>query len=91
MTGYIRGEYDHTSKTQVTETIPDAIGRYGADLVNASIGFSTEDKLDIMFWVRNLTKDNFLLSGFQTVIQSGSYSGYANEPRTYGVTMRKTF
>ena len=90
-TGFVRGEYDHASKFQVTETIPDTIGRYGIDVVNASIGFSSPDRMDVMFWVRNLTKDNYLLSGFQTVVQNGSYSGYANEPRTYGVTLRKAF
>ena len=90
-TGFVRGEYDYVSRTQVTETIPDAIGRYSANIVNGSIGISSPDRFDVMVWVRNLTKDNFLLSGFQTVIQNGSFSGYANEPRTYGVTLRKAF
>jgi iron complex outermembrane receptor protein len=31
------------------------------------------------------------LSAFPTVAQSGSYSGYPNAPRTYGVTLRKAF
>ena len=75
----------------VTETIPDAIGKYDRNLVNASLGISSPDGFDVQFFVRNLTKDNFLLSGFQTVVQNGSFSGYANEPRTYGVTVRKEF
>lgn len=90
-TSYIRAEWDGTSKTLVTETVPDAIGRYSTSVINGSIGISSPDKFDIMVWVRNLTKDDYLLSGFQTVIQNGSYSGYANEPRTYGVTLRKAF
>jgi iron complex outermembrane receptor protein len=44
-----------------------------------------------MFWVRNLTQDNFLISTFPTVAQDGSYSGYPNQPRTFGATLRKSF
>ena len=44
-----------------------------------------------MAWVRNLTKNNFYQSAFPTVIQTGSFSAYPNQPRTYGVTLRKTF
>ena len=44
-----------------------------------------------MLWVRNLTNDNTLIGAFPTVAQDGSYSGYPNEPRTYGVTLRKRF
>ncbi len=88
---FARGEYNFASTTQITETIPSTVGRYSQNLVNASAGLSTDDGFDLQFWVRNLTKDNFLLSGFQTVVQSGSFSGYANEPRTYGMTLRKSF
>ena len=90
-TGFVRGEYDYASRTQLTDTVPAAINTYDMNVVNASIGLNSGDGLGIQFFVRNLTKDNFLLSAFQTVIQSGSYSGYANEPRTYGVTLRKQF
>ena len=48
-----------------------------------------------MGWVRNLTNDDALLATFATVAQQspspGSVSGYPNQPRTYGVTLRKTF
>lgn len=40
---------------------------------------------------RNLTDDEYLLSAFPSVFQEGSLSGYANEPRTYGVTLRRHF
>jgi outer membrane receptor protein involved in Fe transport len=44
-----------------------------------------------MLWGRNLTDDEYLLSAFPTVIQAGSFSGYPNEPRTFGLTVRKRF
>lgn len=90
-TGFARGEFVYQSNTPLTDSVPANIASTRIRSVNASIGFSTPDRLDLQFWVRNLTQDNFLLSAFQTVIQSGSYSGYPNEPRTYGVTLRKTF
>ncbi len=89
--GFIRGEYDFTSKTRLTDTVPANLNSFTINEVNASLGISTPYKFDIQLWVRNLTNDNYLLSAFQTVIQSGSFSGYPNEPRTYGVTLRKTF
>ncbi|MEO5867423.1 MAG: TonB-dependent receptor [Sphingomonas sp.] len=89
---YIRGEYDYASSIQLTETVPPQYDTFDFNVVNASIGFTdANNKLEAAFWVRNLTKDNYLISAFPTVVQTGSYSGYPNEPRTYGVTLRKSF
>ena len=89
--GFLRGEYVYVSRVQLTDSVPASIGSTEVNTVNATIGFSTPSKIDVQFWVRNLTNDNHLLAAFQTVIQSGSYSGYPDEPRTYGITVRKTF
>ncbi len=89
---YLRGEYNYTSKFQLTETTPPNLSTYGQNMVNASLGFQSKaNQLELMFWVRNLTKDDFLISTFPTVAQDGSYSGYPNQPRTYGATLRKSF
>jgi iron complex outermembrane receptor protein len=90
--GYVRAEYDHTSKTQLTETTPPNLSTWGQDNVNASLGLINHaHQLEVMLWARNLTKDDGLIATFPTVAQDGSYSGYPNAPRTYGVTVRKTF
>jgi len=44
-----------------------------------------------MLWGRNVTNDEYLVSAFPTTVQTGSYSGYPNQPRTFGVTVRKYF
>ena len=89
---YARVEYDYTSKTHLTETTPPNIATFGQNLVNASVGVTnTAKQIEVMLWARNLTKDDGLISTFPTVAQDGSYSGYPNAPRTYGVTVRKTF
>ena len=88
----LRGEYDYASDTQLSETTPPNLSTYGLHTVNASFTLADiGDKLDVMAWVRNLTNDNYLLSTFPTVIQTGSYSGYPSQPRTYGLTFRKSF
>lgn len=98
ISAYIRGEYDYTSRFQITEQVPEKCpdgtncGTTEINMINASIGLqSEEDGLEVMAWVRNLTKDNFYQSAFPTVLQTGSFSAYPNAPRTYGVTLRKTF
>lgn len=89
---YARVEYDYTSKTQLTETTPPNLSTWGQNLVNASVGVTnTAKELEVMLWARNLTNDDGLISTFPTVAQDGSYSGYPNAPRTYGVTVRKSF
>ncbi len=89
---YLRGEYDYTSNTQLTETTPPQYSTWGQSQINASFAIQdTNDQLELMFWARNLNNDKYLLATFPTVAQSGSYSGYPNEPRTYGFTLRKSF
>ena len=90
--GYLRAEYDYTSDVQLSETTPPDLSTWGQNNVNASLGLTNEaHQIEVMLWGRNLTKDDSLIATFPTVAQDGSYSGYPNAPRTYGVTVRKTF
>jgi iron complex outermembrane receptor protein len=92
VSGFLRGEYDYASKTQLTETVPADLSTFGVNTVNASLGFAVDrQKLEILFFVRNLTKNNTVNGAFPTVVQPGSYTGYLNDPRTYGVTLTKRF
>jgi iron complex outermembrane recepter protein len=89
--GFIRGDYSYSSKANVGQSAPPAIATFDFTNVNAAIGVGNEDKLEVQFWVRNLTKDKYLQTVFSSVAQSGSFAGYPNTPRQYGVTLRKTF
>ena len=60
-------------------------------LINASAGFETENGLSLSLWARNLTDEEYVTVAFPSVAQSGSISGYPNQPRTFGVTVRKRF
>ena len=90
--GYLRVEYDYTSETQLTETTPPELSTWGQNNINASLGLThVEHQLEVVLWARNLTDDESLIATFPTVAQDGSYSGYPTAPRTYGVTLRKSF
>ena len=90
--GFLRGEYDYSSKTSLTETTPTAISTYGLSNVNASLGIASEPLgAQVLFWARNLTDHKTIVFSFPTVAQTGSYSGFPGEPRTYGVTVSKRF
>jgi len=89
--GFIRAEYIYEDEIQVVENIPKAIASREVSTVNASAGLTFSDRYDLMVWGRNLTDDDYLLSAFPAVAQAGSISGYPNQPRTYGVTLRARF
>lgn len=58
------------------------------DDLNASVSYAFANGLELSVWGRNLLNDRYLLSIFDSVAQSGSISGYTNQPRTYGVSAR---
>jgi outer membrane receptor protein involved in Fe transport len=88
---FIRGEYVYEDKIQVIENVPAEIASREVSMLNASFGLGFDNGMELMFWGRNLTDDEFLLSAFPGVAQPGTYSGYPNQPRTYGVTLRARF
>ena len=92
LSSFVRGEYDYASKVELTETTPANVATYGSRNVNASLGIASERTgAQILFWARNLTNYKSIILSFPTVAQTGSYTGYPNEPRTYGVTLSQRF
>ena len=62
--------------------------RREVDDLNASLTWAMGNGLELSVWGRNLLDDRYLVSVFDSVAQSGSVSGYPNQPRTYGVSAR---
>ena len=96
VSGFIRGEYLYESNVDVVDNVPafaagNALAQRKVSNFNASAGLAMENGIELVLWGRNLTNDNNLLSAFPTVIQEGSFSGYLNTPRTYGLTLRSRF
>ena len=95
MSGFVRAEYYYESETQVISNVPESVASREVSMVNASAGLRWDNGFEVMLWGRNLTDDQFLQSAFPTTFQNlaepFSYSGYPNQPRTWGLTLRKYF
>ena len=91
--GYIRSEYSYASTIGTGNAIPPtfAVGRNDYNNVNMSVGIGNPDIIMAQLWARNLTKDKALIASFASVAQSGSFAGYPIQPRTYGLTLSKSF
>ena len=92
--GYIRADYQYEDETQILDdpvataalaTVGQSTREIG--LLNASIGVR-RGPYEVFLWGRNLTEDEYLVSAFPSVAQPGSFSGYPNQPRTFGLTLR---
>ena len=89
--GFARVEYIYEDDVQVIENVPASVASREVNTINASFGLMWDNGFEAMLWARNLNNDEYLLSAFPSVAQAGSYSGYPNAPRTYGLTLRKYF
>jgi len=94
-TGFVRAEYYYESDTQVILNVPEDVASREVNMINASAGLRWQNGFELMLWGRNLSDDEFLQSAFPTTFQNlaqpFTYSGYPNQPRTYGVTIRQYF
>lgn len=88
---FVRGEYIYEDNVQIIENVPASVASREVSTFNASFGLSWDNGFEAMLWGRNINNDEYLLSAFPSVAQNGSYSGYPNQPRTYGLTVRKYF
>ncbi len=88
---FVRAEYIFEDEVQVIENVPADIASREVSTWNASVGMRWDNGFEAMLWGRNLTDDEYLQSAFPSVAQAGSYSGYPNQPRTWGVTLRMYF
>ncbi len=91
---FIRGEYIYEDEVRVIENVPADVASREVSTFNASFGLAWDNGFEAMLWGRNLNNDEYLLSAFPSVAQNSpccSYSGYPNQPATYGVTVRKYF
>jgi len=90
---YLRGDYQYESEVRLVDNLPaslDHIFKRKVGSLNLSAGISTDSGIDFTLWARNVTNDEYLISAFPTPAQSGSFNGYPNEPRTFGLSVRKT-
>ena len=86
---YIRGDYQFEDEVQVVNNIA-GVDR-DTSVFNGAVGLTLNENLDLRFWGRNLTNHETFTSAFPGVVQAGTVNAYPNQPRTYGVSVRKSF
>ncbi len=59
--------------------------------MDANLTYKMHNGIEFSLWGRNLLQDKYLITVFRGVAQQGTISGYPNEPRTYGATVRYKF
>jgi outer membrane receptor protein involved in Fe transport len=91
---YARADYQYADKVIIVDNLPPAVAAIATREVgslNMSAGMSMQSGLDLSIWARNVTDDQYMTSGFPTPAQAGSFNIYPNLPRTFGITLRKSF
>lgn len=100
----LRGDFHYESPVQIEEGLPGYLS-YGTAAaiaaaqpyrrevkeLNASATLALQNGVELTVWGRNITDDRYLVSIFDSVAQPFSISGYTNQPRTYGATVRYRF
>lgn len=94
-----RVDFSHESNTPVNNGLPTFNAGLGntrifdteVNLVNASMILQLDNGLEVGAWARNLLDDKSIITVFDGVAQSGTVSGYPNQPRTYGGLVRFKF
>ena len=94
-----RLDYSHESNTDLNNGLPTYNASLGnteifqreVNLVNGSITLALNSGLEVGIWGRNLLDDEYILTVFDGVAQSGTVSGYPSAPRTYGGVVRFKF
>jgi iron complex outermembrane receptor protein len=92
VSSYLRLEYAYESDVQLVENVPAELASRSTKNFNMSMGFNhAPSNIEVMLWGRNLTNHESLISAFPTTAAPGSFGGYPNAPRTYGLTVRSNF
>ena len=86
---FVRGDWQYEDEVQVVDNIVGVTR--DTSIFNGAIGFTLDDSLDLRFWGRNLFNHETFTSAFPGVVQAGTVNAYPNQPRTYGVSLRKNF
>lgn len=94
-----RLDYQHESNVDINNGLPTfnaangntEIFRREVNNVNGAITLALNSGLEVGVWGRNLLDEEWLLTVFDGVAQSGTVSGYPNQPRTYGGLVRFRF
>ncbi len=87
----LSSDYYYQAKTVINDNPAYRIYKREVSDLSASATLRFENGLQFSVWGRNLTGAKYLTTIFPSVVQSGSVSGYPNQPRTYGISAKYKF
>jgi outer membrane receptor protein involved in Fe transport len=94
---FMRADWQHIGNSPFlddpSEAATLATGDYSREqnLVNMSVGIRTANGFAVSLWARNLFDDQHIVFASPALAQAGTINGAPNQPRTYGVTLRRSF
>ena len=88
---FVRLEHVYEDEHRINDNVPEALSTRDVNTFNASVGMYFNNGVELNLFGRNLNEDEYLQSTFPSVAQAGSYSGYPNTPRTYGLSLKYVF
>ena len=87
---FVRADYQYEDEVPISNALAQTFVR-DTNTFNGAFGVSLDNGLDVRFWGRNLFNHETFTSGFVPPLQFGTTAAYPNQPRTYGVSLRKNF
>jgi iron complex outermembrane recepter protein len=87
----LSADYHHESQTQLGDNPLFTGIQREVNALNASGTVRLGNGLQFTLWGRNLTGAKYITTVFPSVVQAGSISGYPNQPRTYGASVKYKF
>lgn len=94
---FVRADWQHIGNSPFlddpNEAANLAVGGYSREqnLVNMAVGIRTSSQFAVSLWARNLFDDQHIVFASPALAQAGTINGAPNQPRTYGVTIRRSF
>ena len=89
MDAFVRADWQFEDEVQIVDNIPGV--ERDTSVFNAALGVSLDNGFDVRLWGRNIFDHETFTSAFPGVVQAGTVNAYPNQPRTYGVSLRKNF
>ena len=87
LTGLLQVQYMGDRYTNTASNLKeDAV-----TLVNGNLGLTFDSGLSVSAFIRNAFDERYVMQHFNTPIQDTDRNGYVAAPRTFGVSVRKTF
>ena len=84
-------DYHFESSTVMNDDPAAAIYKREVKDLGAAVTLRLDSGLQFSLWGRNLTDAQYLTVIFPSVVQAGSVSGYPNQPRTFGASVKYKF